>query len=283
MRPLPSQIFEPSAKRTFLKRCEPPEAVKLEDFFVGATLTLFSRQFKILAFGDAATERRLKLARSSTLGIVTSDALANLGSILQLAVDGGFTIGRLAMLNLTPASAGELVASRAPAGMLRAEGARRCVRAGQFRGRGWALLCLNVAVLSPLVCFHMTFTLFPRCPSSLTSDKRRLVSSLTSGPVVAVELVGEDAVYAWHNLMGPSDPADARAALPDSIRAKYGRSAAANAVHGSSSPEDAEKDIATVFGGELTYTATYRCVRRWGGGSVLDACCGRGRCVVWAA
>lgn len=143
MRPLPSQIFEPSAKRTFLKRCEPPEAVKLEDFFVGATLTLFSRQFKILAFGYAATERRLKLARSSTLGIVTSDALANLGSILQLAVDGGFTIGRLAMLNLTPASAGELVASRAPAGMLRAEGARRCVRAGQFRGRGWALLCLK--------------------------------------------------------------------------------------------------------------------------------------------
>ena len=100
----------------FLKRCEPPEAVTLKDFYVGATVTLFSRQFRITGFGDVATERRLKLARSSTLGVITSDALASAGRIISAIQSSGLSVGRLAMLALSADQATAIVASRTPAG-----------------------------------------------------------------------------------------------------------------------------------------------------------------------
>lgn len=88
------------------------------DFFVGASVTLFSRQFKITAFADPATERRLKLARSSTLAIITSDALQHIGSILSAAGEGGLTVGRASMLSLSSEQASDLVANRTPTGSL---------------------------------------------------------------------------------------------------------------------------------------------------------------------
>ncbi len=91
-----------------------------------------------------------------------------------------------------------------------------------------------------------------------TAEQRRLIPSLTSGTSVAFEVVGADAVSAWQGVMGPSDPADARAAAPDSIRARFGKSLAANAVYGSASADDAAREVELLFGGELTYTATYR-------------------------
>jgi nucleoside-diphosphate kinase len=112
------QIFEPATRKTFLKRCEPPEGVAATDFFVGASVTLFSRQFKITSFADPVTERKLKLARSSTLGIITSDALQHIGSILSAAAEGGLTIGRAAMLALSSEQANDLVANRSPSGTL---------------------------------------------------------------------------------------------------------------------------------------------------------------------
>ena len=76
--------------------------------------------------------------------------------------------------------------------------------------------------------------------------------------MIALELVGDDCVNKWHELMGPANPADARAAAPRSLRAVFGSSPSANAVYGSGSPDDAARDIALVFDNELNYTARYR-------------------------
>jgi nucleoside-diphosphate kinase len=73
-----------------------------------------------------------------------------------------------------------------------------------------------------------------------------LVSYITSGPVVAVELEGDEAVTRIRELIGATNPADAR---PGTVRAMYGKSLQNNAVHGSDSTESAEKELEIAFAG----------------------------------
>jgi nucleoside-diphosphate kinase len=73
-----------------------------------------------------------------------------------------------------------------------------------------------------------------------------LVEYITSGPVVAVELEHEDAVARLRELIGSTNPADAR---PGTVRAMYGKNIQNNAVHGSDAPGSAEKELAIAFGG----------------------------------
>jgi len=71
-----------------------------------------------------------------------------------------------------------------------------------------------------------------------------LIEFMTSGPVVAQVLEGEDAIALNRRLMGPTDPAEA---APGTIRADFARSIDANAVHGSDSPASAEREVAYFF------------------------------------
>ena len=73
-----------------------------------------------------------------------------------------------------------------------------------------------------------------------------LVSYITGGPVVALEVEGDQAVTRIRELIGATNPAEAR---PGTIRAMYGKSLQNNAVHGSDSPESAEKELEIAFGG----------------------------------
>jgi nucleoside-diphosphate kinase len=72
-----------------------------------------------------------------------------------------------------------------------------------------------------------------------------LVSYITSGPVVKMVLAGPDAVAVVRKLMGVTNPKDA---APGTIRGDFGLSLDANIVHGSDSPESAEREIAIFFG-----------------------------------
>lgn len=63
-----------------------------------------------------------------------------------------------------------------------------------------------------------------------------LVNSMTSGPIVAAILEKENAVQAYRDYIGATNPANA---APGTIRALYGTSLEANAVHGSDSDENA--------------------------------------------
>ncbi|PKP30796.1 MAG: nucleoside-diphosphate kinase [Bacteroidetes bacterium HGW-Bacteroidetes-16] len=71
-----------------------------------------------------------------------------------------------------------------------------------------------------------------------------LVSFMSSGPIVAAILEKEDAVLNYRNYIGATNPADAAAG---SIRALYGTSIEANAVHGSDSDENAVNEGAFFF------------------------------------
>jgi nucleoside-diphosphate kinase len=73
-----------------------------------------------------------------------------------------------------------------------------------------------------------------------------LVSYITSGPVVAMELEDDgDTVARVRELIGATDPAEAR---PGTIRSMYGDNIQNNAVHGSDSQENAKKELAIAFG-----------------------------------
>lgn len=71
-----------------------------------------------------------------------------------------------------------------------------------------------------------------------------LVAYMTSGPVVVQVLEGEGAIAGNRELMGATNPAEA---APGTIRADFAESVEANAVHGSDSPESAEREIAYFF------------------------------------
>lgn len=63
-----------------------------------------------------------------------------------------------------------------------------------------------------------------------------LVSFMSSGPIVAAVLEKENAVEAYRELIGATNPANA---AEGTIRKKYATSIEANAVHGSDSDENA--------------------------------------------
>jgi nucleoside-diphosphate kinase len=71
-----------------------------------------------------------------------------------------------------------------------------------------------------------------------------LVSFMTSGPVMLMCLVGENAVLKNREIMGATDP---KKAAPGTIRAKHGDSMGENAVHGSDSLASAERELAIFF------------------------------------
>ena len=74
---------------------------------------------------------------------------------------------------------------------------------------------------------------------------RELLSFITSGPVVAMEWRGEGAVSACRAVIGDTDPMKAG---PGTIRGDYGLAVTQNIVHGSDSPESAERELGLFFG-----------------------------------
>lgn len=72
-----------------------------------------------------------------------------------------------------------------------------------------------------------------------------LIKYITSGPVVAIEIVGEDIIPRIRAFVGATDPTKAE---PGTVRYMYGKSLQNNAVHASDAPESAKKELAIVFG-----------------------------------
>jgi nucleoside-diphosphate kinase len=75
-----------------------------------------------------------------------------------------------------------------------------------------------------------------------------LVEFITSAPTLAFVLEGEGAIAVLRTTMGATDPA---VAAPGTIRGDFALSMPDNLVHGSDSPESAEREIALWFGDEL--------------------------------
>ena len=86
-----------------------------------------------------------------------------------------------------------------------------------------------------------------------------LVKFITSSPLVAMALEGENAVEVARNLMGSTNPKEA---APGTIRGDYGLTIGMNLIHGSDSLESAEKELA-IFFDELEITDYDRAIDEW--------------------
>ena len=73
-----------------------------------------------------------------------------------------------------------------------------------------------------------------------------LVEFITTTPVVAMRIEGDGAIQVMRRLMGSTNPADAD---PGTIRGDLALSLPDNLVHGSDSPESAERELKLFFGG----------------------------------
>ena len=71
-----------------------------------------------------------------------------------------------------------------------------------------------------------------------------LISFITSGPVLAMVIKGENAVAAVRQINGATDPLKA---VPGSIRGDFATSIDENVVHASDAPETAEREIGLWF------------------------------------
>ena len=71
-----------------------------------------------------------------------------------------------------------------------------------------------------------------------------LVSFITSSPVVALAIEGDNAVAVMRTLMGGTNPQEA---APGTIRGDFGMTIGMNLVHGSDSPESAERELNLFF------------------------------------
>lgn len=77
-----------------------------------------------------------------------------------------------------------------------------------------------------------------------------LVDFITSGPVVAMVIAGENAIKAVRGLMGATNPLES---VPGSIRGDFALSIGENIVHGSDSEESAAREINNFFKPEEIY------------------------------
>ena len=71
-----------------------------------------------------------------------------------------------------------------------------------------------------------------------------LVTFITSGPLVALVLEGEDAIRAARQVIGATNPLEAS---PGSIRGDLAIAVGQNMVHGSDSPESGTREVGLFF------------------------------------
>ena len=71
-----------------------------------------------------------------------------------------------------------------------------------------------------------------------------LVEFMTEGPVVVAALEKENAIMAWRELMGATNPEQAK---EGTIRKLYADNVGRNIVHGSDAPETAKREITFFF------------------------------------
>ncbi|MEQ6377280.1 nucleoside-diphosphate kinase [Bacillaceae bacterium S4-13-58] len=71
-----------------------------------------------------------------------------------------------------------------------------------------------------------------------------LVEFITSGPVFAMVWEGENVIKTARQMMGQTNPQEA---LPGTIRGDFGVTVGKNIIHGSDSPESADREINLFF------------------------------------
>ena len=122
--------------------------------------------------------------------MIKPDAYMNMGKIVNMIEEQGFTISNIKMAKMTPQDAEKFYA--------------------EHKGKPFF---------------------------------KGLVEQMSSDLVVGLELVADNCVAKWRQLLGPTSPSQAKQESPKSIRALYGEEGPKNAAHGSDSSSSASREL----------------------------------------
>mmetsp|Transcript_3279 Transcript_3279/g.4835 ORF Transcript_3279/g.4835 Transcript_3279/m.4835 type:complete len:367 (-) Transcript_3279:32-1132(-) len=133
------EMFDLKSKRIFLKRMK--YDLDLDDLYIGNTVTVYSRQLKVTAYGDQFTANKMATFTQTTVAIIRPDGFEDAGSIIGKIEHSGFRIKQLRMVQLDRERASEIY------------------------------------------------------------QDDNLVECMVSGPSIALELVGDNAIEKWKGMM----------------------------------------------------------------------------------
>eukprot|EP01084_Bolivina_argentea_P239465 402504_1 len=102
------EMVDLKTRKIFLKRCPCP-ALALDDLFIGSSVTVFSRQLKIVDFADEATRRHYASKTEGTLAIITPDGYEAMGNIFQIIYNNELRIAHMNLVRLSPDEASFLL------------------------------------------------------------------------------------------------------------------------------------------------------------------------------
>ncbi|CAK9801934.1 Nucleoside diphosphate kinase 7 [Anthophora quadrimaculata] len=186
------ELFDIKTRKTFLRRTK-CEGIQAKDFYVGATVTIFSRSIRITDYADCITRTKLQTKMQKTFAMLKPSVVNKMGEILKQVISNNFHIANIKMVKLSLEEATEF-----------------------YKGKDE---------------INMTY----------------MVNYLTSGPIVALELLGDHAITRWKEVIGPEDREEAVSKAPSSLRAQYAKDNIHNAVHGSENEETAERELEFFF------------------------------------
>ena len=94
------EMYDIKNQRIFLKRIVNPE-VKTSSLYIGSEISIYSRQYKIIAFADEFTKKSLENVRTSVFALILPSAYMLIGKIIDIVQCNGFLINKLKMNKLS--------------------------------------------------------------------------------------------------------------------------------------------------------------------------------------
>eukprot|EP00088_Acartia_fossae_P015747 TRINITY_DN18703_c0_g1_i2.p1 TRINITY_DN18703_c0_g1~~TRINITY_DN18703_c0_g1_i2.p1 ORF type:complete len:423 (-),score=60.85 TRINITY_DN18703_c0_g1_i2:79-1296(-) len=191
------EMTEYKSKKLFLRKLKTTD-LQESDLFIGNTITLLSRQLKVLDYADEWTKEKEKHILESTFGLIKPSHMSEMGRILTDIYASGLTVGNAKQVQLTGSLAEALMT--------------------KYRG---------------------------------SDDFPDIISSLTSGPALALVLVGENSVETWQKVAKGSLGTKTNLQLQsmedsEEIGESFG-GVDMNGIHYSGSCEEAEREIHLFF------------------------------------
>jgi nucleoside-diphosphate kinase len=93
------EMYDTKNRRMFLKRCAYP-SLMVEDLFLGATVVVYSRQLKVVEYGDEFTRKAFQQKSESALGIIAPEGYERMGDVIKRVNKAGMRIMDMNMVQL---------------------------------------------------------------------------------------------------------------------------------------------------------------------------------------
>jgi len=96
-------MYDVKNRRMFLKRTQ-YEGIGRESLYLAAIITVYSRQLKIVDYGDVFTRQKFESLKQRTFAMIKPDAYTKTGKIIDAVQKAGFLISKLKMSRFNPQS-----------------------------------------------------------------------------------------------------------------------------------------------------------------------------------